>query len=394
MKTTWLLKSSRILIGLWVLALLAVSPLPAQADELWVTPASNKKLLGNWATAPFKKKVGFSWHVPDDMVCCNDSATIFVIALKDQDLAYQIDTSNGVDGDPHDAANVIGTPQVKALVAGELAEISVPLPSLVAGDYVSVQFLSKKAKKLLVVGLRYTYDENLASGGAITGVTAGFGLSGGGSSGTVTLNTDSSVMQRRVTGSCPAGQSIRAIGSTGTVTCETDDIGTGDITGVTAGTGLLGGGSSGTVTLSVNSSQVQTRVSGFCPAGQSIRVINANGTVTCELDNDTNTNAATICPSGTFLNGDGSCDDVTRTSSFGQSHFGGGSLNTLTRTLISSTRSFCALTEVRVENTDTAGEFSGCRVAVSGANWILQAILEDRTDDANVICAATCFTMQ
>ena len=32
-------------------------------------------------------------------------------------------------------------------------------------------------------------------------------------------------LQERVTGTCPAGSSIRAISSTGTVTCETDDVG-------------------------------------------------------------------------------------------------------------------------------------------------------------------------
>lgn len=64
--------------------------------------------------------------------------------------------------------------------------------------------------------------------------------------GTITANqVDSSSVQRRVTADCTAsGGALIKINSDGTATC-----GGGDIIGVTAGDGLTGGGTSGTVTL-------------------------------------------------------------------------------------------------------------------------------------------------
>jgi len=92
--------------------------------------------------------------------------------------------------------------------------------------------------------------------GAITGVTAGTGMTGGGTTGSVTVNADTAYLQRRVSATCPVGQSIRVISATGGVTCQPDNVGTGDITGVTAGSGLTGGGTTGSVTLNIGTGAV------------------------------------------------------------------------------------------------------------------------------------------
>jgi hypothetical protein len=144
----------------------------------------------------------------------------------------------------------------------------------------------------------------------MTAVNAGTGLSGGGVSGDVTLSADASYLQRRVDTSCSAGAAIRMINQDGSVSCEVDDDSGGDMTAVNAGTGLSGGGASGDVTLSADTTYVQRRVDYSCTEGAAIRVINQDGSVSCEVDDDSGGDMTAV-NAGTGLSGGGASGDVT-----------------------------------------------------------------------------------
>ncbi|MDD4995392.1 MAG: hypothetical protein PHW53_02950 [Patescibacteria group bacterium] len=149
------------------------------------------------------------------------------------------------------------------------------------------------------------------AGGDITGVTAGTGLTGGGVSGDVALSVDTAYLQRRVSGTCAAGNSIRTVNVDGTVACETDDVGTGDLTDLIADLGINIVSPEGPIPrISVNTSVIQKQVGGSCVAGQSIRQINTDGTVLCEVDDNAGGDITGVT-AGTNLSGGGVSGDVT-----------------------------------------------------------------------------------
>jgi len=93
--------------------------------------------------------------------------------------------------------------------------------------------------------------------------------------------------------SCSNGEVLKWNGTAWA--CGTDNTGSGGITQLSAGTGiaLTPNPITSTGTIAVNTTNIQARVTGTCPAGQAVSLVNSDGTVTC----------TTVQPSYCYSNG-------------------------------------------------------------------------------------------
>ena len=118
-----------------------------------------------------------------------------------------------------------------------------------------------------------------------------------------------SAFQRRVTGTCGADEVMRSIGADGSVGCGPDADSGGDITAVNAGTGLTGGGAFGDVTLGIQVPLSLTSADSTAPVatltheglGSGLRAIATSSRAAGVLADNTGGGEAVVGPNNSSL---------------------------------------------------------------------------------------------
>jgi hypothetical protein len=143
-------------------------------------------------------------------------------------------------------ANSVGTKQLQkgAVTGAKVAK------NTLTGSNIKVSSLGTVPNAAALGGAPASSFEPRA--GALTSVTAGTDLTGGGGSGAVTIGADETQLQHRVTGTCPGGSAVSSISQSGQVGCAP--------TGVTQ----MMGGTAGIVSTGV---QYYARVGLSTPSG-------------------------------------------------------------------------------------------------------------------------------
>jgi hypothetical protein len=178
---------------------------------------------------------------------------------------------------------------------------------------------------------------------------------------------DTSYLQRRVSNTCPAGQSIRAIAQDGAVTCEIDDN-----TTYTAGAGIT---ISAANQIATDTNVVQSRVTGVCNGASAIGQILSNGTVSCR-------------GIPTYTAGPGIILVNDQFSLFPSPGVTAQSTTTVEDVKDLGIHAFCALTTVQMQTGDTGnGKYCEVRQDSTTGHW---SVVARGGGTTQALCTARC----
>ncbi len=239
--------------------------------------AVQSRVSSNCAVGSYIRQI----NADGTVVCGTDADTPYAAGNGLTLSGGEFSVSFAGSGSANTAARSDHTHDAAAITSGTLDDARLPAAIARTADISSTVAASGFITQTLADSL-YTYS-------------AGSGLALSGNEFSVVTST----VQRRVSGTCSAGQYITAVNADGTVTCGADANSGGDITAVNAGTGLAGGGATGVVTVTLASAY---QLPQSCASGQ-VPVSNGAGGWTCAANDTTPSGLVGFftggtCPSG------------------------------------------------------------------------------------------------